>query len=145
VLERFYLHYRAHPVVQTRVYDGIPALLDHLAPRATLAILSNKPHDLTVAIAERLLGRWPFAVIAGQRPGIPLKPSPEPALIIAEELGVPPDACVLVGDSPSDVVTARAAGMVAAGVSWGFRPRAELVAAEPKWLADTPADLRALV
>jgi phosphoglycolate phosphatase-like HAD superfamily hydrolase len=74
-----------------------------------------------------------------------MKPSPEPALIVAAELGVPPDACALVGDSPSDVVCARAAGMQAAAVTWGYRPRAELVAAEPKWLAETPADLGALV
>ena len=146
VLASFYVHYKAHPVVHTRLYAGMSEVLERFVARqVTLAVLSNKPHELTVAICARLLAPWPFAVIAGQRVGVPMKPSPQPALLLAAELGIPPEACALVGDAPSDVACARAAGMQAAAVTWGYRPRAELVAAAPKWLAETPADLWALV
>ena len=146
VVPSFYKHYAAHPVVHTRIYDGIAAVLERCVQKqVTLAVLSNKPHELTRAICAQLLAPWPFALLAGQRQGIPMKPSPEPALLIAAELGVPPEACALVGDAPSDIACARAAGMQSAAVTWGYRPRAELAAAEPKWLADTPADLLALV
>jgi phosphoglycolate phosphatase len=145
VLAAFRLHYAAAPVTHTRIYDGLAPVLDRLAEsRRVLAVLSNKPHDLTVRIAEEILARWPFAVIAGHRRGVPLKPDPEAALIVAAELGVPPEACALVGDAATDIDTARGAGMMAVAVTWGYRPRAELIASHPALLVDDPAELQAL-
>ena len=82
--------------------------------------------------------------MVGERPGVPAKPDPGAALAVAGELGVDPTACALVGDSTVDVACARAAGLVPVAVSWGYRPRAELEAAGPAFVADTPADLDAL-
>ena len=144
VLASFRRHYNAWPVEHTRVYDGIPAVLDALAA-VPLAILSNKPHGLTVTIAAQLLGRWPWRVVAGAQEGVPLKPDPAAALAIASELGVPPARCAYVGDSAIDVAMAHAAGMHAVAVTWGFRPRAELVDAKPALLVDTPDQLRSLL
>lgn len=124
----FRRHYDAAPAARTALYPGIGDALDELARRGTtLAVLSNKPHDLTVRIAGALLGDWPFAVVAGHRPGFPLKPSPEAALAVSHELGIAPAACALVGDAGTDVATARGAGMGAVAVTWGYRPRHELV------------------
>jgi phosphoglycolate phosphatase len=60
-------------------------------------------------------------------------------------LGVPPKACLFVGDTPVDVATARAAGMVPVAVSWGFRDREELLRAGAVRLLETPADLLSLL
>lgn len=144
VLARFRERYRDRPVIATRVYDGLGAVLDAIAPGRALAVLSNKPHDLTVAIADQLLTRWQFVVVAGQRPDRPHKPDAGAALGVAIELGVAPAACVVIGDSEVDVAAARAAGMRAVGVSWGLRARDILVAAGPDFLVDTPAGLGAL-
>lgn len=145
VLARFGVHYAAAPVVHTRLYDGIAPVLDRLAARGDrLAVLSNKPHALVVEICERLVARWPFAAILGARDGAPLKPDPAVALELARTLGVAPGACWFVGDSAIDIATARAAGMIAVGVTWGFRPRAELVAAGAAAIVDTPGELTAL-
>jgi phosphoglycolate phosphatase len=145
VLARFRIHYAAAPVAHTRIYAGLASVLDRLADaHRALAVLSNKPHDLTVRIADEVLARWPFAVIAGHRRGAPLKPDPESALIVAAELGVPPEACALVGDAATDMDTARAAGMMAVAVTWGYRPRAELIASHPALLVDDPAELQSL-
>ena len=145
VYMKFQRHYAAAPTTHTALYPGIADVLDRLAAtHRTLAVLTNKPHELTLQITDQLLARWPFAVIAGHRPGVPLKPSPEPALIVAAELGVPAAACALVGDSPSDLVTAHAAGMIPIAVTWGYRPRAELIAAQPAQIFDEPAQLVAL-
>jgi len=139
VLERFRVHYAAAPVVHTALYPGIADVLDAIVADGTaLAILSNKPHALTVTVAERLLAPWPFQLVHGHREGVPLKPDPTAALAIAETLGVSPDACAFVGDSNVDVLTGRAAGMTSIAVSWGFRPRAELEATGPSLLVDTP-------
>jgi phosphoglycolate phosphatase len=146
VLASFRERYRANPVVRTKLYDGLAAALDVLAgPGRTFAILSNKPHELTRVIATRLLAAWPFEAVFGQRPGMPLKPDPAAALVAADELGVPPARCAFVGDSGVDIETARAAGMRAIGVSWGFRPRAELEAAGADAIVDQPAQLAMVI
>lgn len=146
VLAAFRERYRAEPIVHTRLYDGLSDALDELAaPGRTFAVLSNKPHDLTTTIAQRLLGAWPFAAVFGQRAGLPLKPDPTAALVTADEIGVPPARCAFVGDSAIDVETARAAGMRAIAVAWGFRERAELEAAQPDAIVDHPRQLAAAV
>lgn len=146
VLARFRAHYTAAPIVETRLYAGLAPILDELVVAGLrLAVLTNKPHDLAVRICGPLLAPWPFDLILGQRPGIALKPDPGAALQIAADLGVPPADCAFVGDSAVDLETARAAGMRGLGVSWGFRPRAELEACTPWLLIDEPAGLRALL
>jgi phosphoglycolate phosphatase len=140
---RFAARYRSVPVHHTKLYPGVSGLLDVLtASGRALGVLSNKPHDLTLTICDRLLAEWPFAAIAGQRPGVPLKPDPEAAIVMAMELGVEPHDCILVGDSPMDLGCARGAEMRSVGVTWGLRPREELVGADH--LIDKPLDLLAL-
>jgi phosphoglycolate phosphatase len=146
VLASFRERYRAAPVVRTHLYAGLAAALDALAaPGRSFAILSNKPHELTKVIAERLLSAWPFAAVFGQRAGMPLKPDPVAALVAADELGVAPSRCAFVGDSGVDIDTARAAAMRAIGVTWGFRPRAELVAAGADAIVDRPEQLAEVI
>ena len=137
---RFRDLYRAAPIRATAVYAGLTEVVDALAARHPLAVLSNKPHDLTVAIVAQLLpGR--FRVVAGARDGVPLKPHAGAGRAIAAELGVPPEACALVGDSAIDVAAARNAGMRSVAVTWGLRPRSELVDARPDALVASPAEL----
>lgn len=144
VFDSFRAAYRARPIGDTRLYAGLADALDALtAAGLTFGIVSNKPHDLTRHLAERLFGAWPFASVYGQRPQVPLKPDPTVALCSADELGVAPERCAFVGDSAIDVATGRAAGMRTVGVTWGFRPRPELVAAAPDALCDAPDELPA--
>ena len=143
VLARFAVHYADAPAVHTRVYDGLAPVLDRMAGKVALAVVTNKPHELAVRIADKLLAPWPFAVISGHRPGVPLKPDPAPALEVAARLAVPPAACAFVGDAATDVETADAAGMMSVAVTWGYRPRAELLAA--KLVVDAPAELAQLI
>jgi phosphoglycolate phosphatase len=136
--------YRARPIGDTRLYDGIAAALDELAEAGlTFAIVSNKPHDLTRHLAERLFAAWPFAAVYGARPEMPLKPDPTVALCCADELGVAADRCAFIGDSAIDVATARAAEMRAVAVAWGFRPKSEL--ADAHAVIDAPHQLVAAI
>ena len=57
--------------------------------------------------------------------------------------GEPAYAVVMVGDSATDIKTARNAGIPAVAVSWGFRPRADLEAADA--IADTPEQLMEII
>jgi len=142
VLSRFRVHYRAAPYARTSVFAGLAEALDHIGVERELAILSNKPHDLVVTIAEALLSRWPFREILGEQPGTPRKPDPQALLGIAKSLGLPPEACVLVGDSEIDVATARAAGMPSVAVTWGLCDPHVLEGATH--IVTTPAELAQL-
>lgn len=142
LVRAFRARYAANLVVDTAPYPGVGALLDTLvAGGATLAVLSNKPHDMTCRIVDQVFARWRFADVRGHRPPTPRKPDPTAALDIAAGLGVAPGDVVFVGDTSVDIDTARAAGMTPVAVSWGFRPARELAGAAV--IVDTPAQLGA--
>ncbi|MEZ5072638.1 MAG: HAD-IA family hydrolase [Bacteroidales bacterium] len=105
----------------SRMYDGIPGVLDELQRRGRkMAVLSNKPHELTLGVCAHFLHAWSFVSILGQRDAVPRKPHPEAALEIAGIMGLPPGKILFVGDSNTDILTARAAGMPVAAVTWGY-------------------------
>jgi len=141
-LAAFRARYAAHLVEATRPYPGIPEALAALEARGLpLAVLSNKPQPLTEALVRALFPGVRFACVFGERPGLPRKPDPTSALLVAEALGLPPSQIALVGDGATDVGAARAAGMHAIGATWGFRPREELLAAGAERLLESPAEL----
>jgi phosphoglycolate phosphatase len=131
---------------QTRPYEGIPDLLDALTARCLpLAILSNKPHEMTAVVVERFLSRWRFAVVLGAKTSVPMKPDPTAALDIAQRLVVQPGQILFLGDTGTDMRTARAAGMVAVGVLWGFRTADELRENGATRLLENPLELLELL
>lgn len=112
---------------KTRMYDGIDAMLTSLQQqKISLNILSNKPHDFTQMCVSRFMAQWHFSTVLGQRPGVPRKPDPASALEIAAGIGVSPAEILYLGDTATDMKTARAAGMFAVGALWGFRTAGEL-------------------
>lgn len=132
--------------VHTKPYKGIATTLDALAAaRVPTAVLSNKPHDMTVKIVEALLGDWTFERVDGARAGIPKKPDPTGALATCRAMGLEPDEVAYVGDTDTDMKTAIAAGMYSVGALWGFREVQELRAAGARTTIERPEDLLPLV
>lgn len=120
-------HYAVHKYDHTGPYAGIPRLLDALQARGPwTAVLSNKPHDATVEVVERLFGRWSFDAVRGHNGDAPLKPDPRAALEIADELDVEPERWIYIGDTKVDMRTGKNAGFCTIGVTWGFRDEDEL-------------------
>ena len=106
---------------KSRIYPGIPDVLDRaVSVGMKLSVLSNKPHLLTRKVCEYYLSVWPFDPVFGQREEVPRKPDPAAALEIARVFGMQPGNILFVGDSANDILTARAAGMIPLGVSWGY-------------------------
>ncbi len=139
-------NYTANWHTKTRPYAGIPELLTGLLTRGiALAILSNKPDDTAQACVRHFFPDTPFAAVHGVLPGGPLKPDPVGALSIVKRLGLPQEAWLYIGDTNTDMATARAAGLFAVGCTWGFRDRAELAAAGAAAIIDRPGELLALV
>jgi phosphoglycolate phosphatase len=79
--------------------------------------------------------------VVGGEEGLPPKPDASGVERLVRLAGIPVAATVLVGDSPVDVQTARAARATACAVTWGFSTREALSRAAPDLLIDEPADL----
>ncbi len=141
--EYFKAFYR---MTQTRVnscYDGIYELImDFRQDGYKLAVLSNKPDELTQIIIKNIFGDGVFDFVMGQTE-LPRKPDPTVPKMIAERLGVDLSMCRFIGDSEVDIATARNAGMKSVAVSWGFRDRDMLCGAD--FIADTPDELREIL
>jgi len=135
-------YYEEHYYDHSRPYAGVEALLGRLSEEGLkLAVLSNKPDRFVLSLTERCFGNGLFEIRRGQREGTPLKPDPASVLALAAELGVSAGETVFVGDSGVDMETARNAGMLAVGVAWGFRDRAELEGSGCEVFIERPEDL----
>jgi phosphoglycolate phosphatase len=144
-LDRFLSIYDRGLLNHTRTYEGIPAVLEALAPRAALAVLTNKPKAATRRVLEGLgLARFfdADAVVAGDGP-FPRKPDPAGLRHLAARAGISHDDTLLVGDSIIDWRTARHAssGICVARYGFGFEgfPVEELGPRD--LMIDTPREL----
>ena len=123
-------------------YDGINAMLAGLQKQAIpLAVLSNKPHQFTQLFVKEFFPEDMFKMVYGQRDGVDKKPAPGVALEIAKNFVMDTNTILFVGDSGVDIQTGKNAGMKTAGVSWGFRPKQELIENEPDLLLNHPLEL----
>jgi len=138
--------YAARWRCKTRPYPGVAELLDACSARGVkMAVLSNKPHEATRQGVEALLAGERFDIVVGARPAWPVKPDPAAALDIAERLAVPPARFLYLGDTGTDMKTARAAGMFPVGALWGFRTAEELLANGAKVLVERPEEVLGLL
>lgn len=131
--------YRTHVVDKTRPYAGVPEVLTRLQQAGVaLAVLSNKPHELTVRVVDAFWPQGTFAHVQGYVREEHRKPSPFHVCEICAKLGVAPADTWVVGDTSADMQAARAAGAVPIGVSWGYRPVSELQASGAARIVDAP-------
>jgi phosphoglycolate phosphatase len=129
LVPRFLALYEPNAARSTRPYPGVPETLRALKARGLrLAVVTNKPEAATREILGSLgLAALIEVVVAGdtieQR-----KPHPAPVLLALHRLGVSPAEAVMVGDNHHDVSAARAAGVRAIAVTYGYShvPHAEL-------------------
>lgn len=119
-LRRFFDHYGEGLLETTRPYPGVEAMLDALAPRYPLAVLTNKPEGFSRQVLSGLGLARHFDHLLGGDSLPSRKPDPEGLLGLARRFGVPGRALLLVGDSRVDADTARAADVPFAFVTWGF-------------------------
>lgn len=143
----FHRAYAAHLLDTTTPYDGVDTMCRSLAEAGvSMAIVSNKPEDLSRQVLDGVGLADYFPVVVGGDSLPVRKPDPAPLFHALELLGVEaPRGALMVGDSDIDVLAARAARMPVAAVAWGFGPREELVAAGADRIMDDVCELTAWI
>lgn len=114
-------HYRANIDTHSVFYPNTLAMLDQLEDAGVrLAICTNKPEAMAIALMDSLGHGQRFARIAGGDTHPVNKPQPGHLTLTVDEIGGDPDRVVMVGDSFADVEAARRAGYPCIGVSFGY-------------------------
>ena len=144
-LERFSAYYARHNMDVTAPYEGIVAMLERLkAAGVRMAVYSNKADGFSQVIIGRYFPNT-FALVRGKLDGVPVKPDPAGIRGVLAELGADAESTLFVGDSAVDVWTAHNGGLMACGVTWGFRGREELESAGADILVDTAEQLERII
>lgn len=125
-------------------YEGMDGLLtDLLAVRRRLGIVTSKNRPTVKRSFEVVPVRHHFEVVVDAEDSDVHKPDPAPLLVAMERFGNgDPASFCYVGDAPFDIRAARAAGITAVGVTWGFFPRDALEAEGADVVVDTIPQLR---
>lgn len=142
ILHEVSTFYSAHWNRSTLPYPEIPRLLGKLhARKVKMAVLSNKPGDFSREMTRYFFPEIPFATIFGAGDGIPLKPDPGGIRAVIAEQSWTDTNTAMVGDSAADIRAAKAAGVTAVGVGWGFRSIDELDSAGADRLVHSPLEI----
>lgn len=119
MLTTFLDHYRRHLCEQTRVYPGIPSLLETLRDTPK-AIVTNKPRAMAEELVQRLGLAPHFQMIIGGDSCRTKKPDPEPLQAALAALDLKPEQALMVGDHHTDLRAAKAAHIDALFCGWGY-------------------------
>lgn len=118
-LFRFLEIYGAHLLDTTRCYPGIEELLSR-HPAERLALVTNKPHALTLRLVEGLGIAGHFKVIIGGDSYPEKKPHPLPVQKALEALGARPEQAVMIGDHHTDLYSGQGAGTATCFCAYGL-------------------------
>jgi HAD superfamily hydrolase (TIGR01509 family) len=132
---------RQPKIFQSPIIPGVAQMLEALRSRYPMAVISARGEIPTLEfLACHALTGFFQVVVTGQTCER-AKPHPMPVLWAAEHLGVPPQACLMIGDTTVDIRAGRAAGAQTVGVLCGFGTQGELVKAGAHLLLKSTPDL----
>ena len=130
VRKEFVPYYDIHNADDSRPYPGIPELLSYLQDAGIqIAVASNKYQAATQKLIDHYFPEIHFTAVFD----------------ILEVAKVTKEEVLYVGDSGVDMQTAANAGVTVCGVTWGFRPRAELEEFSPQYIVDTAEEIKRLI
>ena len=123
-----------------------PELLDELQAKGLqVAVASNKYQAATEKLIAHYFPNIRFTAVFGQREGVNVKPDPTVVYNILKIAQISKEDVLYVGDSGVDMQTAIHAEVTSCGVTWGFRPRAELETFYPNYIIDKAEEVLEIV
>ena len=141
-LDRFLHHYGECCALHTVIYDGVlDAIARWQSQDIKLAIVTNKPITYTLRIIEGLGLAGAFDLVLGGDSLPEKKPSAFPLTHCIEALKVDKSQTVMVGDSRTDILSARAADVPIICVSYGYNHGNSITAENPDFVVDSLAQI----
>jgi len=114
-------HYTIHSADQTHTFEGTLEAMEVLKSNGhTLAVCTNKTIDLTMPLLEKLDLSKHFKAITGANSFAFKKPDARHLFETIKQAGGTPEAAVMIGDSKTDILTAKNANIPSIGVTWGY-------------------------
>ena len=154
LFDRYTTEYWRLSPTHVKLFPGVSDMLDTLRSQGfKLGIVTSKPRLLhnsdgpfgVEVELQRMDLMSTFDVIVGWEDPEEPKPAPAPILFALNKLGLEPADAVMVGDSHIDITTAKRAGTVSIGATWGTLAPDMLVEVRPDHLIDTPDQLLPLL
>ncbi len=141
--QEFFDNYQACMTQRTRVFDQIEDLLAELQRADRLwGVVTNKSERFALPLTASMPLFAHAATVIGGDTTPHAKPHPEPLLEACRRMGLPPEACIYVGDDERDMVAGRAAGMPTVAALYGYLGHKTDVSAWPADVAiENPLDL----
>ena len=136
----------AHHDEFMRSYEGVTEAMAELRARGhTTAVVTSKMSDLAVRALDFTGLRDTIDVVIGMEDTQRHKPDPEPVRVALAKLGRAANEAVFLGDSPHDIASGNAAGVITVAAQWGPFSRQELDAAKPGYQVLRMAEFPALI
>ena len=135
--------YRYRTVVDdiSKPYEGIVEVLETLRNKGIkIAICTNKPVTPTEIVLKEAFD-FTFDAVSAVEEGGPRKPDPKMVEAILKDLNIRKEEALYLGDTSTDMITGKNAGLDTVGVTWGFRDRAELESYKPLKVIDKPYEM----
>jgi phosphoglycolate phosphatase len=132
---------RGRGEVEEPLYEGVAALLDALEADGWLLGVATGKSDRGLALClERhgLAGRFVTLQTADRHPS---KPHPSMIETALADAGADAQASMMIGDTSYDMIMAKAAGVTAVGVTWGYHGPEDLLAAGADAIAASPSEV----
>jgi HAD superfamily hydrolase (TIGR01549 family) len=120
---------------------GVKEMLQTLAGRYPMCTISTGGAPRVERFLEHYGVRGVFTAVVGAQTTRRMKPHPEPLLFAADAMGVPPEECLMIGDTTIDIRTGRSAGAQTVGVLCGFGLEGELRRTGAGLILATTSDL----
>ena len=140
-LELFRKHYLVHGQDHTAPYPGVVDMLVRLRSQGLkIAVVSNKFDAATKQLCDYYFPNL-VDVAIGEREGICRKPAPDTVHEAMKQLGITHQEAIYVGDSDTDILTAKNACLPCVSVTWGFRDRQFLLDHGATTLISSPEEL----
>ncbi len=140
-IKDFKEHYSKNMRNKTAPYEGIMELLKTLKDNnMKVGVVSNKFDRAVKELCKDYFGDL-VDIAVGEREGIAKKPAPDSVFEALRILDAKKEYVLYIGDSDTDMETAKNAGVDSVGVTWGFRDKELLIETGAKYIAEKPLDI----
>ncbi len=144
--EEFFRVYVEHSLAlhadEVGPFEGVTEMLMRLRDDGRrLGIVTSKLRSVVDLVLDQISYGPAFEVIVTVDDTELHKPDPDPILFALERLNVGPDAAIYVGDSPYDILAARAAGVASGAALWGLHSKDDLLELWPNHTFETPLEV----